>query len=111
MVSVKDLQDVVDELKGQASKRASELLGESKTEVRRVVGGHSDATVLGLFGLGLVLGAVVGAALALLFTPISGDEARRKISEQVEKVRTNEPAMTNGSSRPTSVSSTPYVSS
>jgi YtxH-like protein len=111
MVSVKDLQDVVDDLKGQASKRASELLGESKTEVRRAVGGHSDVTVLGMLGLGLVLGAIVGAALALLFTPFSGDEARKKISEQVEKVRTNEPAMTNGSSRPTSVSSTPYVSS
>ncbi len=111
MVSVKDLQDVVDELKGQASKRASELLGESKTEVRRVVGGHSDVTVLGMLGLGLVLGAIVGAALALLFTPFSGDEARKKISERVEKVRTNEPAMTNGSGRPTSVSSTPYVSS
>jgi hypothetical protein len=111
MVSVKDLQDVVDDLKGQASKRASELLGESKTEVRRAVGGHSDATVLGMFGLGLVLGAIVGAALALLFTPLSGDEARKKISEQVEKVRTNEPAMTNGSSRPISVTSTPYVSS
>jgi hypothetical protein len=111
MVSVKDLQDVVDDLKGQASKRASELLGESKTEVRRVVGGHSDVTVLGMLGLGLVLGAIVGAALALLFTPFSGDEARKKISEQVEKVRTNEPAMTNGSSRPTSVSSTPYVAS
>ena len=28
MVTVKDLQDVVDELKGQASKRANDLLGE-----------------------------------------------------------------------------------
>ena len=111
MVSKKDLQDVVDELKGQASKRASDLLGESRTEVRRVVGGHSDATVLGMLGLGLVLGAIVGAALALLFTPFSGDEARKKISEQVDKVRATEPAMTNGSTRPTSVTSTPYVSS
>src|SRR5881396_1822623 len=109
MVSVKDLQDVIDDLKLQASKRASELLGDSKTEVRRVVGGHSDGTVLGMLGLGL--GAIVGAALALLFTPFSGDEARRKLSERVEKVRTTEPAMTNGSTRPTSVTSTPYVAS
>jgi len=111
MVSVKDLQDVVDDLKLQASKRASELLGDSKTEVRRVVGGHSDGTVLGMLGLGLVLGAIVGAALALLFTPFSGDEARRKLSERVEKVRTTEPAMTNGSPRPTSVTAAPYVAS
>ena len=63
-----------------------------------------------VLGLGLVLGAIVGAALALLFTPFSGDEARRKISEQVDKVRPTEPSMTNGSTRPTSVSATPYVS-
>ena len=37
MVSVKDLQDVVDDLKGEASKRASDLFGEGKSEVRRVL--------------------------------------------------------------------------
>ncbi|OLC20120.1 MAG: hypothetical protein AUH33_04300 [Chloroflexi bacterium 13_1_40CM_68_21] len=108
---MKDLQDVVDELKGQASKRAADLLGEGKTEVRRAIGGHSDATLLGMFGLGIVLGAIVGAALAFLFTPFSGDETRRKISEQVEKVRATEPAMTNGSPRPAAVGSTPHVAS
>jgi hypothetical protein len=113
MVSVKDLQDVVDDLRGQASKRASDILGDSKTEVRRVIGGHSNGELFGTLALGLVLGAIVGAALALLFTPFSGDEARRKLGEQVEKVRTNETAATNGSTRrtPTSVGSTPYVSS
>ncbi|HEV8469158.1 MAG TPA: YtxH domain-containing protein [Candidatus Limnocylindria bacterium] len=111
MVRVKDLQDVVDDLKDQASKRAADLLGEGKTEVRHAFGGHSDASLLGMLGLGIVLGAIVGAALALLFTPFSGDETRRKISAQVEKVRTTEPAMTNGSPRPAAVGSTPYVAS
>ena len=47
MVSVKDLQDVVDDLKGEATKRANDLFGEGKSEVRRAVGGHSDGTIFG----------------------------------------------------------------
>jgi hypothetical protein len=111
MVNVKDLQDVVDELKDQASKRASELLGESKSQVRGAVGGHSDATLVMTLALGVVLGAVIGTALSLLFTPISGDEARRKLSENVERMRNGETIGTNGATRPTSVGSTPYASS
>jgi len=114
MVSVKDLQDVVDDLKGEATKRANDLFGEGKTEVRRAVGGHSDGAIFGTLALGLVLGAIVGAAIALLFAPFTGDEARRRLGESVEKVRTTEPAAKagNGSTRPvSSVGSTPYASS
>jgi YtxH-like protein len=114
MVSVKDLQDVVDDLKGEATKRANDLFGESKSEVRRAVGGHSDGTIFGTLALGLVLGAIVGAAIALLFAPFTGDEARRRLSESVEKVRPTEPATKagNGSTRPVSTAgSTPYASS
>ena len=115
MVTVKELQDVVDDLKDQASKRASDLFGEGtkrasdlfgegKGEVRRAVGGHSDGTLFGTLALGLVLGAIVGAGIALLFAPFTGDEARRRLSESVEKVRPNEPATKagNGSTRPVS---------
>ena len=112
MVSVKDLQDVIDDLKGQAGKRASELLGESRSQVRSVVGGHSDSTLVGTFALGIILGALVGAALALLFTPMSGQEARRKLGENVDKMRSTEPTAmrspeptvmgTNGNTRPMS---------
>src|SRR5947209_813337 len=114
MVSVKDLQDVVDDLRGQATKRANELLGEGKTEVRRVIGGHSDGTLFGTLALGLLLGAIVGAAIALLFAPFTGDEARRRLGESVEKVRTTEPVAKtgNGSTRPvSSVASTPHAAS
>src|SRR5207302_349918 len=38
MVSVKDLQDVVDDRRGQATNRANGVLGAGKTEGRRVVG-------------------------------------------------------------------------
>jgi len=125
MVNVKDLQDVVDELKGQATKRANDLLGEGtkranelfgegKSEVRRAVGGHSDGTLFGALALGLLLGAIVGAALALLFAPFTGDEARRRLGESVEKVRPSESAAKagNGSTRPvSSVGSTAHPSS
>ncbi len=115
MVSVKELQDLVDDLRGQAAKRANDLLGEGtkranemfgegKSEVRRVVGGHSDGALFGTLALGLVLGAIVGAAIALLFAPFTGDEARRRLGESVEKVRPSEPAAKdgNGSTRPVS---------
>ncbi len=112
MVTVKDLQGVVDELKDQASKRASDFLGEGRTEMRRAAGGHSDGTVLGMFALGLVLGAAVGAAIALLFTPLSGGQARRKIAESMEKVRLGDSTATNGETRPMpSATTPPYVSS
>ena len=123
MVTVKDLQDVVDELKGQASRRANDLLGEGtkrandlfgegKSEVRRAIGGHSDGAIFGTLALGLLLGAIVGAAIALLFAPFTGDEARRRLSESVEKVRPTESTMKagNGSTRPVSTAgSTPYA--
>src|SRR4030088_625642 len=127
MVSVKDLQDVVDELKGQASKRANDLLGEGtkrandlfgdgKSEVRRAVGGHSDGAIIGTLALGLLLGAIVGAAIALLFAPFTGDEERRRLGESVDKVRPTEPTGAkagNGSTRPVSTvgTSAPYASS
>jgi hypothetical protein len=112
MVSVKDLQDVVDDLRGQATKRASDLLGEGKEEMRRAVGGRSDGAIVGTFALGLLLGAIVGAAVALLFAPFTGDEARRRLGESVEKVREPVAKGGNGSTRPVSpVGSTPYPSS
>src|SRR5437660_12363213 len=103
MVSVKDLQDVVDDLKVEATKRANDLFGEGKSEVRRAVGGHSDGAIFGTLALGLVIGAIVGAAIALLFAPFTGDEARRRLSENVDKIKPTESATTkagNGSTRP-----------
>jgi hypothetical protein len=109
MVNVKDLQDVVDDLKDQASKRASDILGEGKTQVRSAIGGHTDGELVATLVLGILLGAIVGAALSLLFSPISGQEARRKLGENVERMRGPEPVGGNGASRqPTSVGDTSY---
>jgi len=73
-----------------------------------------DWNNIGLFTAGIAVGAVLGAAIALLFAPFTGDEARRRLSESVEKARTTEPATKagNGSTRPvSSVGSAPYASS
>lgn len=37
--------------------------------------------------LGLVLGGLVGSALALLLTPVSGDELRMEVKEYSRQVR------------------------
>ena len=36
---------------------------------------------------GAVMGALVGATLALIFTPASGDEIRTKMIDQVKKIQ------------------------
>ena len=38
------------------------------------------------FMSGAVMGALVGATLALLFTPASGDELRAKMQEQAQRI-------------------------
>jgi gas vesicle protein len=57
-----------------------------------------------------LLGAIVDAAIASLFAPFTGDEARRRLSESVEKVRPTEATKAgNGSTRPmTTVGSSTY---
>ncbi len=41
------------------------------------------------FVLGLILGALVGSALALLLTPVSGDELRMEVKEYTRQVRSD----------------------
>ena len=115
MVSVKDLQEVVDDLKGQAQKKAADWIGEGRGQMRDVVGGHSDGAMFGVLALGLIVGCLAGAAIALLVTPVSGVEARKRIGEQVVKAqqsRVPEELPTNGSTRSSSYTpASPYVAS
>ena len=92
MVSTKDLRDIIDE----ATKRASDAIGDAKVpEVR--IGRQNDNNSVVVFGMGLLLGAIVGMVLAFLMTPYSGEEARQKLNDQVEKVRRQREEMrTNG---------------
>lgn len=81
------LDEVTRDLRSQASKRFDDMVGEGRSQARRAGGGHDDGALFSAFIIGLLAGAVVGAAIALLMTPVSGTDARRKLSDQVDKMR------------------------
>ncbi|MEO8192818.1 MAG: YtxH domain-containing protein [Gemmatimonadales bacterium] len=46
-----------------------------------------DTGSVSMLGIGMVVGAVIGAGVALLFAPQSGAETRSSISQRARKVR------------------------
>ncbi len=97
-----DLSDLKSELKGlkleelfgdwrdEATKRASGLMSDGRGQLkrgRRAVADPNDGDMFGAFVIGVTVGALIGAAVALLLTPVSGSEARRKLTERAEKMR------------------------
>lgn len=46
----------------------------------------ADPKSVSMLGLGMVIGAVLGAGIALLVTPRSGSEIRRSLSRQAERL-------------------------
>jgi gas vesicle protein len=46
-----------------------------------------DWNNIGLFTAGIAVGAILGAAVALLFAPASGGETRHRIARRVRNVR------------------------
>ena len=97
-----DLSDLKSELKGlkldelfsdwrdEASKRASGLMSDGRTQVkrgRRAVADPNDGDMFGAFVLGVTVGALIGAAIALVLAPVSGSEARKKLAEKADKLR------------------------
>lgn len=93
MVSTKDLRDFFDE----ATKRAGDAISDAKVPSAVTIGRRDDTPGMLWFGVGLALGAIVGMAVAFLATPYSGEQARQKVSEQVDKVRRRDEMATNGS--------------
>jgi hypothetical protein len=91
MNALKDLklEAVFDDLRSQAAKRIDALLSDSRTQARKASGGHDDTALFSAFTIGILAGAVVGAALAFLITPFSGKQARAKLSEKVDKIRSD----------------------
>lgn len=91
MHAIKDLKldDVFDDLRSQASRRIEEMLADGRKQARKAAGGHDDTTLFSAFTLGILVGAIVGAAVALLITPFNGRQARAKLSERVDKIRTD----------------------
>lgn len=92
MNAIKDLKldDVLDDLRSQATKRIDDLINEGRKQARQAGGGHDDTALFSAFTLGILAGAIVGAAVALLITPFSGQQARAKLSERVDKLRSDE---------------------
>jgi hypothetical protein len=87
----KDLRDMFDDIRTEAGKRA----GEAVNDVQ--IGRRSGPPGLLLFGIGLTLGAAIGLIAAIFMSPYSGEQARAKISERVDKMREqHDQAETNG---------------
>jgi YtxH-like protein len=89
MVSAKDLRDVFEDIRSEAGKRASEFISDakipdmSKIEIRR----SNEPSGIVWLSVGLVLGAVVGMAIALIVAPYPGQETRRRLGQQVDKMK------------------------
>jgi hypothetical protein len=90
MVNTKDLRDVFDEL----TKRAGDAIGDAKMpdieKMTKDIGRRDTTPGFLYFGLGLAFGTLVGLIVAFLATPYNGEQARQKVAEQVEKVRTKQ---------------------
>lgn len=84
------LDELLSDWRDEAGKRASSLMSDGRTQVkrgRRAVADPNDGDMFGAFVLGVTVGALIGAAIALVLTPVSGSEARKKLTEQAEKLR------------------------
>ena len=84
------LDEILSDWRDEASKRASGFMSEGRGQVRRgrrAVADPNDGDMFGAFVLGVTVGALIGAAIALVLTPVSGSEARKKLADQAEKLR------------------------
>lgn len=84
------LDELFSDWRDEAAKRASGLVSEGRGQVkrgRRSLADPNDGDMFGAFVLGLTVGALVGAAIALVMTPVSGSEARKRLGEKAEKLR------------------------
>ncbi len=92
MIRTRELRDIFDDMKSEASKGAAHAISDSN------LGRPGGPPGLLMLGVGLVLGAAIGMIAAILVSPYSGEQARAKISERMEKMRLqHEQAETNGS--------------
>jgi hypothetical protein len=98
MISAKDLRDAFEEMRGEASKRASDFMNDAKmpdlskvkmSDLPKVsdFGRRNEPSGIVWLSLGLILGAVVGMAIALIAAPYPGEETRRRLSQQVDKMK------------------------
>jgi hypothetical protein len=86
-MNTNDVVELLDELRVIATKRGTELLGQGRHQARKAIGAPDEGAVTMWFLVGVVVGAATAAVVTLLMSPMPGPEARRKLTEQVEKVR------------------------
>ena len=84
MVSAKDLRDMFEDIRSEAGKRASDLVSDAKMPD---IGPRDEPPGIMWLGIGLILGAVVGVAIALIAAPYPGEETRRRLGRQVDKIK------------------------
>ena len=91
MNAIKDLklEDLLDDLRERAMQRIDDLVKEGRKQARHAGGGHETTSLFSAFTIGILAGAIAGAAIALLMTPLSGKQAREKLSERVDKLRSD----------------------
>ena len=95
MISAKDLRDLFEDIRNEAGKRASDFVSDAKmpdmSKVRDLskleISRRDETPGIVWLGLGLVLGAVVGMAIALVAAPYPGQETRRRLGQQVDKMK------------------------
>lgn len=85
-VDRKDVVELLDELRTIASKSATELIGSGKKNARRAIGAPDEGAVRTALMGGVVMGMIVGAMLALVFSPFS-TEARERLTKEVGRVK------------------------
>lgn len=90
-LNTNDVVELLDELRAIAMKRGTELLGQGRQQARKAIGAPEEGAIGGALLFGIVLGAAVAAVVTLLMTPMRGDEARRRLTEEVERVREKMP--------------------
>jgi YtxH-like protein len=89
MISAKDLRDLFEDIRSEAGKRASDFVSDAKMpDISKIeIGRRNEPPGIVWLGLGLVLGAVVGMAIALVAAPYPGQETRRRLGQQVDKMK------------------------
>src|SRR5512133_909350 len=101
MVNAKDLRDIFDDIKNQASKRAGDAISDVN------IGRRNDSSGFVFFAIGLAFGTLIGVLAAFLMTPYKGEEARQKLAEQVEKMRKHDEVGSLGTNGGSAYTSTP----
>ncbi|SRR6266540_5378395 len=89
MVSAKDLRDIFEEIRSEAGKRASDFVSDAKMPEMKIsdIVRRDEPPGIVWLGIGLVLGAVVGMAIALIAAPYPGEETRRRLGQRVDKIK------------------------